>query len=71
MKVQVKKVTARIKQVRYINFTISEEEGHDMPETMEAAIHLNNDIKNVPLAYVPDVEEWEVEEQSVSDITFE
>lgn len=70
MEANVKKVTALVKQVRYMEIEISEHLGFDMPRNIDEVVELHNAIKNDPSTYITNEAHWDLELQEVTDIKF-
>ena len=70
MEAKVNKVTALIKQVRYMEVEISYELGFEMPTTIDEVVELHNSLKDSPGDYITDVSRWDLEEQTVTDIKY-
>ncbi len=52
MKVEPKEITFTVTRTQTFEVTISQEEGYDMPETLEDCFEVNNDIQGSPMEFV-------------------
>ena len=67
MKCAPKKITYRLHQSRFVDVTISIEDGFDIPETLKDCIEWEHAIQNNPTEFVNEGE-WVVDENDVKDL---